>query len=104
MNIALEQSRGGQGVSASHRRRAMNIAFKKSLNRRAFLRGTGVALALPWLDAMLPAFGASTPKVKRRMVAICTTLGIHGPNLFPEQTGRGYKPSPYSQVIDEFRN
>jgi hypothetical protein len=82
----------------------MHIALKQSVNRRAFLRGAGVALALPWLDAMLPAFGASTPQVKRRMVAICTTLGIYGPNLFPEQTGRGYKASPYSQVIDDFRN
>src|SRR4029079_17212686 len=29
---------------------------KRHLSRRTFLRGTGVALALPWLDAMLPAF------------------------------------------------
>ncbi len=82
----------------------MNIALKHAINRRAFLRGTGVALALPLLDAMRPAFGASTPLPRRRMVAICTTLGIHGPNLFPEQTGRSYKPSPYSAVIDEHRD
>ncbi|MEQ1850108.1 MAG: DUF1552 domain-containing protein [Chthoniobacteraceae bacterium] len=82
----------------------MNIALKRSVSRRAFLRGTGVALALPLLDAMLPAFGASTPVQKRRMVAICTTLGIHPQFLFPEQAGRGYKASRYSQVIDEFRD
>ena len=29
---------------------------KMSLPRRAFLRGIGVTLALPWLDAMVPAF------------------------------------------------
>ncbi len=28
---------------------------KKHLSRRHFLRGTGVALALPFLDAMVPA-------------------------------------------------
>ncbi len=28
---------------------------KKYLNRRTFLRGSGVALALPFLDAMVPA-------------------------------------------------
>jgi Protein of unknown function (DUF1552) len=82
----------------------MNIALKRSISRRAFLRGTGVALALPLLDAMLPAFGASTPVQKRRMVAICTTLGIHPQFLFPDQSGRGYKASHYSQVIDEFRD
>src|SRR4029079_3151449 len=58
----------------------------------------------PLLDAMRPAFGAGTPQPRRRMVAICTSLGIHGPNLFPEQTGPGYKPPPYSQVVDEFRD
>jgi hypothetical protein len=82
----------------------MNIALKHSINRRAFLRGTGVALALPWLDAMLPAFAASTPPAKRRMVCVCTTLGIHPQHLFPAETGRGYKPTLYSQVIEEFRN
>jgi hypothetical protein len=31
---------------------------KKALHRRTFLRGTGVALALPLLDAMVPALSA----------------------------------------------
>jgi BMFP domain-containing protein YqiC len=82
----------------------VNFAFKQSIPRRSFLRGVGVALALPMLDAMLPAFGASTPPVKRRTVAICTTLGIYPENLFPKETGRGYKASPYSQVLEEFRD
>ncbi len=82
----------------------VHFAFNRSIPRRSFLRGVGVALALPMLDAMLPAFAASTPPVKRRMVAICTTLGIHPENLFPKETGRTYKASPYSQVIDEFRD
>jgi hypothetical protein len=33
---------------------------KKHLSRRTFLRGTGVALGLPFLDAMVPAFAADT--------------------------------------------
>lgn len=82
----------------------VHFAFNQSIPRRSFLRGVGVALALPMLDAMLPAFGASTPPAKRRMVAICTTLGIHPEHLFPKETGRGYAPSLYSQVIDEFRD
>src|ERR1700761_682268 len=82
----------------------VHFALNHSIPRRSFLRGVGVALALPMLDAMLPAFGASTPPVKRRMVSICTTLGIYPENLFPKETGRGYTASPYSQVIDEFRD
>ena len=32
---------------------------RKCLNRRLFLQGAGVAVALPYLDAMAPAFAAS---------------------------------------------
>ena len=34
------------------------IITKKALPRRTFLRGAGVALALPLLDAMIPSFSA----------------------------------------------
>ena len=33
----------------------MNFITKKHLSRRTFLRGAGVAVALPLLDSMLPA-------------------------------------------------
>ena len=77
------------------------------LSRRAFLRGAGVSLALPFLDAMWPqrllaaAQGATTPK---RLVAVCTSLGIYGPALFPKETGREYAPTPYLDLIKEHRN
>lgn len=78
----------------------MNAAYvttRESLSRRAFLRGTGIALTLPLLDAMLPAFGAdatagSTP---RRMVCIETNMGILPQFFFPEEPGQDYTPSPY---------
>ena len=34
------------------------IVTKKALPRRTFLRGAGVTLALPLLDAMIPSFTA----------------------------------------------
>ena len=34
------------------------IVFKKSIPRRTFLRGVGTTLALPLLDAMVPALKA----------------------------------------------
>jgi hypothetical protein len=40
------------------------MIFKKTIPRRTFIRGAGAALALPRLDAMVPAFGAPA-KVKR---------------------------------------
>ena len=36
------------------------ILTKKSLSRRTALRGLGTAIALPFLDAMTPAWGAAT--------------------------------------------
>jgi len=84
--------------------KSVYFALNRSIPRRSFLRGVGVTLALPLLDAMRPAFGATAQPAKRRMVSICTTLGIHPEHLFPKETGRGYKASMYSEVIDEFRD
>lgn len=82
----------------------MNIA-PSPISRRAFLRGAGVSLALPFLDAMWPqrlfAAQAGAPK---RLVAVCTSLGIYGPALFPKETGRDYTPTPYLDLIKDYRN
>jgi hypothetical protein len=70
------------------------------LNRRAFLRGAGVTLALPFLEAMQPAFGAQagTP-IPRRMVCIQTNMGILPQFFFPETAGRDYAPSAYLERL-----
>ena len=39
--------------------RSPMIITKMSLPRRTFLRGVGAAIALPWLDAMVPALSAA---------------------------------------------
>lgn len=76
----------------------------RALNRRTFLRGTGVCLALPLLDAMRPAFAADKPAaVPRRMVAIETNMGILPQFFFPEQSGRDYKLSPYLERLAPLR-
>ena len=77
--------------------KAAYVMTREPLSRRAFLRGTGIALTLPFLDAMLPAFGAAAnaSTTPRRMVCIETTLGILPQFFFPEQPGRDYVSSPY---------
>jgi hypothetical protein len=80
----------------------INFNFSKSLSRRSFLKGAGVTLALPWLDAMTPAFAASVAhQPPRRFVAVTLALGLHGPNLNPVETGRNYKPSLYLSQVDD---
>lgn len=74
------------------------------LNRRRFLKGTGVAMALPFLEATLPARArAADAGPRRRMVAINIGLGLHTPNLLPSKAGRDYAMTPYLQPIREFR-
>ena len=73
-----------------------------TLDRRSFLRAAGVSLALPWLDAV--AFGRPGGRGPiRRMISICTPLGIHAPNFFPEKAGEEYAQTPYLEVLSEFR-
>ena len=67
-----------------------------NLTRRRFLRAAGVSLALPWLDAFSPtrAVGAAAAEPIRRMVCICTPLGLHPPYFFPEKAGKDYELTP----------
>lgn len=38
------------------------------------------------------------------MVFICTSLGLHGPNFFPEQAGRNYTPAKYLKLLENNRD
>jgi hypothetical protein len=73
--------------------------------RRHFLRSAGVALALPWLESLAPpralGAGAQTP---RRLVCICTPLGLHPPFFFPQKAGKDYPLTPYLEVLKDFRD
>lgn len=71
-----------------------------------FLRGTGVALTLPWLEAMTPRASAVAvaSESPRRLICINASLGIHTPNLFPTKSGADYELTPYLDAIKKFRN
>jgi len=79
-----------------------------SLSRRTFLRGAGVTLALPLLEAMLPRFaraaGGTAAQVPRRMVAIQTNMGIMPQFFFPEKAGRDYALTPYLEKVAAHRD
>jgi hypothetical protein len=74
----------------------------KTISRRQMLRASGVALALPYLEAMTPAFARSAP-AKRRMVAMNLGLGLHVPHLVPTAAGRDYALTPYLEEIQAYR-
>lgn len=89
------------------------VSTRAALSRRKFLRGAGILLSLPLLDAMTPAFAAvrqaaaaaSTPGGKpRRMFGICNNLGLLPEHFFPKTAGQGYELSPYLELLKEQRN
>ena len=59
-----------------------------SFNRRNFLRGAGVSLALPALESVHGA-PAQTAAAKR-FVCVAPSYGMNPGGFFPEQTGEGY--------------
>src|SRR5258708_5143865 len=87
------------------------LVGQRTLSRRSLLRGAGILLALPLLDAMTPALArvaSSSPTAPgakpRRMLAICNNLGLVPDQFFPDKAGRDYIPSPYLKVLQEHRN
>lgn len=84
------------------------FSTSSSLSRRHFLRGAGVLLGLPLLDAMQPAFARAdeSKEVPRRFFGICNNLGLLPEKFFPaaDQVGRGYKLSPYLEHLKDFRD
>ncbi|MDF1810871.1 MAG: DUF1552 domain-containing protein [Verrucomicrobiales bacterium] len=69
------------------------------MNRRTILRGAGVTLALPFLEAV----NAAPVTPRRRMVCINIALGLHGPNMIPETSGRDYAMTPYLKLLEKQR-
>lgn len=83
-----------------------HLAIRPALSRRHFLRGTGGAmLCLPLLEAMSPAFSrGATVTSPKRFVAMCATLGFHGPHLFPTTPGRDYESTLYLERLRAYRD
>ncbi len=78
---------------------------QQSISRRTVLRGLGVGLTLPLLDAMVPACTASgAAPESQRLIAIQTNQGILPQYFFPKGSGRDYEASPYLKILEEYRN
>jgi hypothetical protein len=80
----------------------MNVITQKHLNRRTVLKGIGVSIALPFLDAMTAAIRAQAPAKKIRLVAMEMVHGAAGSTTFgaqknlwaPAATGTAFDLSP----------
>ena len=84
------------------------ISTQRTLSRRSFLRGGGILLSLPLLEAMTSVFASGKSSAKpdgkpRRILAICNNLGLLTDQFFPKESGRAYTLSPYLEGLAAHR-
>src|SRR4051812_40160046 len=83
------------------------IIDKLGLPRRTVLRGLGVTLALPLLDAMVPALSAmvkTAAKPVRRLGVVYVPNGMAMPYWTPAEEGAAFSFTPILESLAPFRD
>jgi len=76
---------------------------RKHLPRRTFLQGVGATLALPLLDAMVPAFAATTPPTPR-LGFVYFPHGAIMTRWMPDAVGRGFELKDTLKPLEPYRD
>lgn len=86
------------------------IPHRHPIPRRTFLKGAGITLALPWLDAMsvransVTTAGSIAPgEAPRRAVFCFFGLGINGRDFTPADAGQNYTVTPILKPLEALR-
>lgn len=81
---------------------------RSPLSRRTVLRGMGVSLALPWLEAMLPstlsAAAKSRQKLPVRMAVLYMPNGVREDMWTPEGAGRDFTLAPTHASLADLKD
>jgi hypothetical protein len=82
------------------------IVTKKAISRRAVLQGMGATVALPLLDAMVPALatGATAAAPVRRLGVVYHPNGMIYDKWLPKGVGAGFELSPTLADLQPFRD
>jgi hypothetical protein len=83
------------------------IITRKPMHRRTILRGLSTAMALPLLDAMMPATARAAEEaaaVRKRLQVFYFANGMMMQNFTPAQTGGGYAITPILKPLEPFRD
>ena len=87
------------------------ILTRKHLPRRTFLKGLGAAVALPYLDAMSPAFAASplrddaaTARQAQRLIFTYIPNGVTMEAWTPGATGSAFEYTRILKPLEPFRD
>src|SRR5262245_44182884 len=85
----------------------MSFLTGRSLPRRTVLRGLGVTMALPLLEAMIPATGQlarAASRAAHRFLAFYVPNGMAMEYWTPKGEGRTFELSPILEPMSPFRN
>jgi hypothetical protein len=85
----------------------MNLLTPKSLPRRTILRGIGATMALPFLEAMVPAFslrGRAAAKPVHRFQTFYVPNGMAMEYWSPKGEGSTFELSPILEPLAPYRN
>src|SRR5499426_1051410 len=105
---------GDEGAAPSSPGENMFV-FKKHIARRTVLKGAGVSLALPFLEAMVPAATAlaqtaAKPKLRAGFfyiphgaVQFDTKFGPEGDRWTPSGSGANYKLGQITAPLEPFK-
>ncbi|MGE3509606.1 MAG: DUF1552 domain-containing protein [Vicinamibacterales bacterium] len=83
------------------------MVTKKTVSRRQVLRAAGAAVALPFLDSMVPAFAGSralAAAAPRRLGVVYVPNGIMMPSWTPAREGTGFELSPILAPLEPARD
>jgi hypothetical protein len=81
------------------------VIFKKAIPRRTFLRGLGTAIALPMLDAMVPACARAAGKSPIRLGIVYVPNGMWPMDKWtPKAEGAAFEITPILEPISNFRD
>jgi Protein of unknown function (DUF1552) len=83
------------------------IITKKAISRRTVLRGLGVSVSLPLLDAMVPAltaFQKTAAKPVNRFGAVYVPNGMVMPRWTPSGEGNAFEFTPILKPLEPFRD
>lgn len=83
------------------------MVFRHAIPRRTFLRGAGTALALPLLDAMLPAFASAAQRASSRATRLSfftVPNGIIMDKWTPSTVGSGFALTPVLEPLAPFKD
>jgi hypothetical protein len=77
--------------------------IRSAMDRRTLLRGAGVALGLPLLEAMIPTSAKAVELTKTRLQVFYFPNGMVMQDFVPKQVGVGYETPALLKPLEPFR-